>query len=100
MRIVIQRVKRASVSIEGRIESAIQQGMMLLLGVGYADTQEDIAWLVKKTVNLRIFDDNEGVMNLSVKDIDGSILVVSQFTLWLRAKKAIAPLTYTQLVLM
>ena len=64
MRIVIQRVKRASVSIEGRIESAIQQGMMLLLGVGYADTQEDIAWLVKKTVNLRIFHDNEGVVNL------------------------------------
>lgn len=91
MRIVIQRVKRASVSIEGRIESAIQQGMMLLLGVGYADTQEDIAWLVKKTVNLRIFDDNEGVMNLSVKDIDGSILVVSQFTLMASCKKGNRP---------
>ena len=91
MRIVIQRVKRASVSIEGCIESAIQQGIMLLLGVGYADTQEDIAWLVKKTVNLRIFDDNEGVMNLSVKDIDGSILVVRQFTLMASCKKGNRP---------
>lgn len=67
MRIVIQRVKRASVSIEGRVESAIEKGMMLLLGVGYDDTDADIGWLVKKTVNLRIFDDSEGVMNLSVK---------------------------------
>ena len=81
MRIVIQRVTRASVSIEDRVESAIEKGMMVLLGVGYADTDDDIDWLVKKTINLRIFDDSEGVMNLSVKDVEGSILVVSQFTL-------------------
>ena len=91
MRIVIQRVKRASVSIEGRIESAIQQGMMLLLGVGYADTQEDIAWLVKKTVNLRIFDDEQGVMNRSIQDIQGEMLVVSQFTLFASYKKGNRP---------
>ena len=81
MRIVIQRVTRASVSIEDRVESAIEKGMMVLLGVGYADTDDDIDWLVKKTINLRIFDDSEGVMNLSVKDVEGDILVVSQFTL-------------------
>ena len=91
MRIVIQRVKRASVSIEGRVESAIEKGMMLLLGVGYDDTDADIDWLVKKTVNLRIFDDSEGVMNLSVKDVAGSILVVSQFTLMASCKKGNRP---------
>jgi len=91
MRIVIQRVKRASVSIEGRVESAIEGGMLVLLGVGYADTEADIDWLVKKTTQLRIFDDNEGVMNLSVKDVGGSILVVSQFTLMASCKKGNRP---------
>ena len=91
MRIVIQRVTRASVSIEGRVESAIEKGMMVLLGVGYADTDDDIDWLVKKTINLRIFDDSEGVMNLSVKDVEGSILVVSQFTLMASCKKGNRP---------
>lgn len=91
MRIVIQRVTRASVSIEGRVESAIEGGMLVLLGVGYADTEADIDWLVKKTTQLRIFDDNEGVMNLSVKDVGGSILVVSQFTLMASCKKGNRP---------
>ena len=91
MRIVIQRVTRASVSIEGRVESAIEKGMMVLLGVGYADTDDDIDWLVKKTINLRIFDDSEGVMNLSVKDVEGDILVVSQFTLMASCKKGNRP---------
>lgn len=91
MRIVIQRVTRASVSIEGRVESAIEKGMMVLLGVGYADTDDDIDWLVKKTINLRIFDDSEGVINLSVKDVKGSILVVSQFTLMASCKKGNRP---------
>lgn len=91
MRIVIQRVKRASVSIEGRVESAIEGGMLVLLGVGYADTEADIDWLVKKTTQLRIFDDNEGVMNLSVKNVGGSILVVSQFTLMASCKKGNRP---------
>ena len=91
MRIVIQRVTRASVSIEGRVESAIEKGMMVLLGVGYADTDDDIDWLVKKTINLRIFDDSEGVMNLSVKDVEGSILVVSQFSIMVSCKKGNRP---------
>ena len=94
MRIVIQRVTRASVSIEGRVESAIEKGMMVLLGVGYADTDDDIDWLVKKTINLRIFDDSEGVMNLSVKDVEGNILVNSHS--WPRARRAIAPPTSTR----
>lgn len=91
MRIVIQRVTRASVSIEGRVESAIEKGIMVLLGVGYADTDDDIDWFVKKTINLRIFDNSEGVMNLSVKDVEGSILVVSQFTLMASCKKGNRP---------
>ena len=91
MRIVIQRVTRASVSIEGRVESAIEKGMMVLLGVEYADTDDDIDWLVKKTINLRIFDDSEGVINLSVKDVEGGILVVSQFTLMASCKKGNRP---------
>ena len=86
MRIVIQRVTRASVSIEGRVESAIEKGMMVLLGVGYADTDDDIDWLVKKTINLRIFDDSEGV-----KDVEGDILIVSQFTLMASCKKGNRP---------
>src|SRR5215212_11889022 len=81
MRAVIQRVKKASVMIDNRIYSQINDGLLVLLGIEDADTTEDIEWLSAKIVNLRVFSDENGVMNVSVKDIDGSILVVSQFTL-------------------
>ena len=82
MRAVIQRVTSASVTIEGHEKSAIGLGLLILLGVEDADTQEDLAWLVKKISNLRIFDDEEGVMNRSLLDVEGEALVVSQFTLY------------------
>jgi D-tyrosyl-tRNA(Tyr) deacylase len=82
MRAVIQRVSNASVTIDGSIKSSIGQGMLILLGVEDRDTQEDVEWLVKKVSNLRIFDDSEGVINLSVLDVNGEALVVSQFTLF------------------
>lgn len=82
MRAVIQRVTSASVTIEGHEKSAIGLGLLILLGVEDADTQEDLAWLVKKISNLRIFDDDEGVMNRSLLDVQGEALVVSQFTLY------------------
>lgn len=91
MRIVIQRVRHASVTIDGKIHSQIQQGLLVLLGIEPTDTEEDIDWLVKKTIGLRIFDDAAGVMNLSVADIDGEILVVSQFTLMASTKKGNRP---------
>lgn len=91
MRAVIQRVSRASVTIEGIITSAIADGLLVLVGIEDADTTEDIEWLSGKIVNLRIFNDREGVMNLSVKDIDGDILVVSQFTLHASTKKGNRP---------
>lgn len=91
MKVVIQRVKRASVSIAGNTKSTINSGLLILLGIGYEDNASDIEWLVKKIVGMRIFDDNEGVMNLSVKDIDGDILVVSQFTLMADCKKGNRP---------
>ena len=91
MRTVIQRVKYASVTIEGVVKSQIGQGLLLLLGVESADNQEDIEWLAKKVANLRIFDDTEGVMNKSVTDICGDILVVSQFTLHAMVKKGNRP---------
>ena len=81
MRAVIQRVSKASVTIEGKIYSAIENGLLVLLGIEDADTTEDIEWLSGKIVNLRIFDDAGGVMNESVKDKNGNILLVSQFTL-------------------
>ena len=81
MRIIIQRVQGASVTIEGVEHSAINQGMMILVGIEEADGDEDIAFLTKKVANMRIFDDADGVMNLSVMDIGGEVLVVSQFTL-------------------
>lgn len=91
MRTVLQRVSHASVTIDGTVKSEIDNGLLVLLGCENADTQEDIDWLAKKIANLRIFDDDEGVMNRSVIDIDGEILVVSQFTLWASYKKGNRP---------
>ena len=81
MRVVIQRTAHASVTINGHCKAAIGQGMMILVGIEEADGQEDIDWLCKKIVNLRIFDDENGVMNRSILDAGGDILVISQFTL-------------------
>ncbi|MCB6901718.1 D-tyrosyl-tRNA(Tyr) deacylase [Hoylesella buccalis] len=91
MRIVIQRVSDASVSIKDTMKSSIQQGFLILLGIGEDDTEDDIEWLVKKVVNLRVFDDEQGIMNKSILDINGEILVVSQFTLMASYKKGNRP---------
>ena len=91
MKVVIQRVNEASVSIDGQIVSAIQKGLLVLLGIETADTMEDVDWLSNKIVQMRIFDDAEGVMNLSMKDIGGNILLVSQFTLHASTKKGNRP---------
>lgn len=91
MRIVIQRVSEASVSIKGTMKSAIQQGFLVLLGIGEDDSEDDIEWLVKKVVNLRVFDDEQGIMNKSILDVNGEILVVSQFTLMASYKKGNRP---------
>ena len=91
MRAVIQRVTSAAVSIDGKEKSAIGQGLLILLGVGHEDGQEDLDWLVKKVAGLRIFDDENGVMNRSVVDIGGEALVVSQFTLMASTKKGNRP---------
>jgi len=81
MKAVIQRVSEASVTIDGNVKSKIEKGLLILLGIENADTEQDIQWLCKKISNLRIFGDENDVMNLSVKDVKGSIIVVSQFTL-------------------
>lgn len=91
MKVVVQRVKEASVSIDNKLHSAIGSGILILIGIQGDDTQEDIDWLSAKICNLRIFDDESGVMNLSVKEIDGDILAVSQFTLLARVKKGNRP---------
>ena len=91
MRIVIQRVSHASVTINGVCKSAIKEGFMILVGIEEADTQEDVNWLCRKVVNLRVFDDEAGVMNKSILDIDGNILVISQFTLHASYKKGNRP---------
>lgn len=91
MRALIQRVKHADVVIDGCVNGEISQGLLVLLGVHSTDTQEDIDWLVKKVSQLRIFDDENGVMNRSVMDIDGEVLVVSQFTLYASTKKGNRP---------
>lgn len=91
MRTVIQRVKYASVTIDGNLKSKIGNGLLVLVGIEDKDTQEDIDWLCKKICALRIFDDENGVMNRSVTDIDGEILVVSQFTLHASTKKGNRP---------
>lgn len=91
MRLIIQRVLEASVNIDGQTRSRIKKGMLLLLGIEATDTEEDIDFLCRKTINLRIFDDANGVMNRSVLEIDGDILVVSQFTLHASTKKGNRP---------
>lgn len=91
MRIIIQRVKEASVSVNNNIISSIKQGLLVLLGIEEADDETDIQWLVGKMINLRIFSDEQGIMNLSVKEISGEILVVSQFTLHASTKKGNRP---------
>ena len=91
MRTVIQRVSKASVTIEGTVKSAIGKGFLVLIGICDEDSLEDVEWLVKKIANLRVFDDEEGVMNHSIMDIGGEILVVSQFTLFASYKKGNRP---------
>lgn len=91
MRIVIQRVSHASVTIEGKVKSEIQKGYLILLGICENDSTEDIDWLVRKVIGLRVFDDENGVMNRSIMDIDGEILVISQFTLFASYKKGNRP---------
>ena len=91
MRIVIQRVSHASVTIEGNVKSAIQKGYLILLGICEEDTSEDIDWLVRKVIGLRVFEDENGVMNRSIMDVEGEILVISQFTLFASYKKGNRP---------
>jgi D-tyrosyl-tRNA(Tyr) deacylase len=91
MIVVIQRATDASVTIEGMVKASIDHGLVILVGIEDADAAEDIAWLTAKIVNLRIFNDEAGVMNLSVKDVNGDIIVVSQFTLHASTKKGNRP---------
>lgn len=91
MRTLIQRVKRASVTIYGELISQIDNGLLVFIGIGEEDSSEDIAWLTKKIANIRLFDDEAGVMNRSVLDIDGEVLAVSQFTLMASTKKGNRP---------
>ena len=91
MRLVIQRVKRASVAVEGKITGEIEEGLLVLVGIEDSDTGDDSLWLAGKLVNLRIFDDENGVMNRSVADTNGNILIVSQFTLMASTKKGNRP---------
>jgi len=91
MRTVVQRVTKASVKINGDIVSSINKGLLVLVGVSNDDNKEDVEWLASKIANLRIFDDENGVMNKSVIDVGGNILVVSQFTLWASYKKGNRP---------
>lgn len=91
MKVIIQRVRSASVSIGGELVSSIGKGLLILLGIGYEDGHDDIAYIVKKTVNCRIFDDENGVMNRSILEDGGEIIVVSQFTLMASTKKGNRP---------
>ena len=91
MRTVIQRVQHASVTIDGTVKSSIGKGLLLLLGVEESDTSEDVDWLVRKVAALRVFDDDNGVMNRSILDVQGEALVVSQFTLYASYKKGNRP---------
>jgi D-tyrosyl-tRNA(Tyr) deacylase len=91
MRVVVQRVTKASVSVDDAVVGSIEKGLLVLLGITHDDTKEDVDWLVNKVVQMRIFDDSKGIMNLSLKDIDGQMLVVSQFTLHALTKKGNRP---------
>jgi D-tyrosyl-tRNA(Tyr) deacylase len=91
MRAVLQRTAFASVKVDGNITGSIQKGLLVLIGIEDADAAEDIEWLSSKIINLRVFDDENGVMNLSVKDVDGDILLISQFTLHASTKKGNRP---------
>ena len=91
MRAVIQRVSKASVTIDNQMKSSIGKGLLVLLGICEEDAEEDVNWLVHKLIGLRIFDDDNGVMNCSVSDVDGEVLVVSQFTLYASYKKGNRP---------
>ena len=91
MRVLIQRVKRASVTVNNKLISLINNGLLIFIGIGEEDNAEDIEWLTKKIANIRLFDDENGVMNKSVTDIDGEILAVSQFTLMASTKKGNRP---------
>ena len=91
MRAVIQRVQHASVTIDGKLKSRIQKGFLVLLGIEDADTEEDTEWLARKIISLRVFDDEQGVMNRNIQDAGGEILVVSQFTLMASYKKGNRP---------
>lgn len=91
MRAVIQRVSEASVTIDGNVKAAIGHGFLVLLGVCEEDTSEDVDWLVRKIVALRVFNDDQGIMNRSILDVDGNILVISQFTLFASYKKGNRP---------
>jgi D-tyrosyl-tRNA(Tyr) deacylase len=91
MRVVIQRTKEASVTVEGNVTGAIQKGLLVFVGIENADSAEDIEWLAGKIVNMRIFDDAQGVMNLSLKEVNGDLLLVSQFTLNASTKKGNRP---------
>ena len=91
MRVVIQKVTQASVSIDNQIVASINKGLLVLVGIEDGDTNEDIAWLSSKIVNLHVFDDDNGVMNLSVKEVEGEVLIVSQFTLHASTKKGNRP---------
>ena len=91
MRAVIQRVSEASVTIDGNVKAAIGHGFLVLLGVCEEDTSEDVEWLVRKIVALRVFDDDQGIMNRSILEVDGNILVISQFTLFASYKKGNRP---------
>ena len=91
MRVVIQRVSEAAVRVDGKIVGEIKQGLMVLLGIETADTEEDVDWLLNKILNLRIFNDTDGVMNISLLDVEGELLVISQFTLMAATKKGNRP---------
>ncbi len=91
MKVVIQRVTQASVTIDGKLKSSIDLGLLVLLGIEDADTLEDITWLSSKIINLRIFNDENSVMNLSLKDVKGALLLISQFTLQASTKKGNRP---------
>ena len=91
MKAVIQRVSAASVSIEGKEKAAIDKGYLILLGIGHEDDETDIEWLANKIINLRIFSDDQGLMNLNLTDVQGNILLISQFTLHAKTKKGNRP---------